>query len=94
MFRFTLGTFRGKISFEQNHEHTDTQTLIDILIEASQEVAPKRTKRKAKHMNIWNDEIAIALKNSTFSQFVLVNPGFSFMVSLISRLATSCVING
>jgi hypothetical protein len=37
---------------------------MDILIEASQEVAPKRTKRKAKHMNIWNDEIAIALKNN------------------------------
>lgn len=53
-----------KISFEQNHEHIDTQTLMDILIEASQEVAPKRTKRKAKHMNIWNDEIAIALKSN------------------------------
>jgi hypothetical protein len=37
---------------------------MDILIEASQEVAPKRTKRKAKHMNIWNDEIAIAFKNN------------------------------
>ena len=37
---------------------------MDILIEASQEVAPKRTKRKAKHMNIWNDEITIALKNN------------------------------
>jgi hypothetical protein len=53
-----------KISFEQNHEHIDTQTLMDILIEASQEVASKRTKRKAKHMNIWNDDIAIALKNN------------------------------
>ena len=37
---------------------------MDILIEASREVAPKRTKRKAKHMNIWNDEIAIALKSN------------------------------
>jgi hypothetical protein len=37
---------------------------MDILIEASQEVAPKRTKRKAKHMNIWNDEIVIALKSN------------------------------
>jgi hypothetical protein len=60
----TLKAKLEKISFEQNHEHTDTQTLMDILIEAIQEVAPKRTKRKAKHMNIWNDEIAIALKNN------------------------------
>jgi hypothetical protein len=32
-------------------------------------------------------------KTSTKAK-LLVNPGFSFMVSLISRLATSCVING
>jgi hypothetical protein len=37
---------------------------MDILIEASQEVDLKRTKRKAKHMNIWNDQIAIALKSN------------------------------
>jgi hypothetical protein len=63
-YQQTLKAKLEKISFEQNHEHTDTQTLMDILIEAIQEVAPKRTKRKAKHMNIWNDEIAIALKNN------------------------------
>jgi hypothetical protein len=56
----------------------------------SQEVAPKRTKRKAKHMNIWNDEIAIALKNNKKALYEWkLN-----VVSLISRLATSCVING
>ena len=48
-YQQTLKAKLEKISFEQNHEHTDTQTLMDILIEASQEVAPKRTKRKAKH---------------------------------------------
>jgi len=53
-----------KIFFEQSHEHIDTQTLMDILLETSQEVAPKRTKRKSKHVNIWNDEIAIALKSN------------------------------
>jgi hypothetical protein len=40
-YQQTLKAKLEKISFEQNHEHTDTQTLMDILIEAIQEVAPK-----------------------------------------------------
>jgi hypothetical protein len=59
IFMFLWRTISRLFSFEQNHEHIDTQTLMDILIEASQEVAPKRTKRKAKHMNIWDDEIGM-----------------------------------
>jgi hypothetical protein len=54
---FCLGEiFPVKSQFE-----SPLRMILDILIEASQEVTPKRTNRKAKHMNIWNDEIAIAL---------------------------------
>jgi hypothetical protein len=36
--QFAIKAKLEKISFEQNHDHIDTQTLMDILIEASQEV--------------------------------------------------------